>query len=387
MLSIAFRCHKEEFMKEKKLSKYACLNEQALRLKEEQDYQYPYFEDVNRIVFSYSYMRYSDKTQVFAYSKSDHITKRMHHVQMVSLIARRIGRALGLNEDLIEAASLAHDLGHVPFGHFGESVLNEISLNHNEGYFHHNIESVRLLMDLEKKGEGLNLCVQVLDAVMCHNGEFLEGEYYPALKDQDQFLKEYHQSYVDPEITKKLRPMTLEGCVVRISDIIAYLGRDIDDACSLNLLKKNQIPYKIRNVLGIHNKDISETIINDLITNSLGKPYLKLSPKVYEAMKQLKAFNYQHIYEPSLTADQKKFIKEAFYTVYESCLADLRFNNLKADIFRLFVNHKNDVYRQNNTLERIALDYVAGMTDDFLIDTYETVKISKNVYNKKEVSK
>ena len=142
-------------MSKKDLSPYACKDTDAIRFTEEQeDFRPPFFHDIDRILYSYSYLRYMDKTQVFPTKKSDHITRRMYHVQMVSKIARTIGRALSLNEDLIEAASLAHDLGHVPFGHFGEQILNEISLKNNEGYFNHNIESVRLLMNLEKKGEG-----------------------------------------------------------------------------------------------------------------------------------------------------------------------------------------------------------------------------------------
>ena len=149
---------------------------------------------------------------MFTYQKNDHISKRMIHVQMVSKIARTIGRALGLNEDLIEAASLGHDLGHTPFGHVGESILNKISLEQKEGYFHHNIQSVRMLMEIEQGGVGRNLTLQVLDAIMCHNGEFLNQEYHPIKKTKEEFLSEYHASYQDSNVIKHLIPMTLEGC-------------------------------------------------------------------------------------------------------------------------------------------------------------------------------
>ena len=138
------------------LSPYACKDKDAIRFtKETEDIRSPFFHDIDRIIYTYAYVRYSDKTQVYSLKHNDHITKRMLHVQYVSKIARTIGRALGLNEDLIEAAALGHDLGHVPFGHFGESVLNKISLEHQEGYFNHNVESVRLLMNIEKSGNGL----------------------------------------------------------------------------------------------------------------------------------------------------------------------------------------------------------------------------------------
>ena len=153
------------------LSSYATKDEEAIRCtREEEDIRPPFFRDIDRIIYSMAYTRYMDKAQVFTYQKNDHISKRMIHVQMVSKIARTIGRALGLNEDLIEAASLGHDLGHTPFGHVGESILNEISLEQKEGYFHHNIQSVRMLMEIEQGGVGRNLTLQVLDAIMCHNG-------------------------------------------------------------------------------------------------------------------------------------------------------------------------------------------------------------------------
>src|SRR5574344_159727 len=169
------------------LSKFACKNSASIRLnKEENDIRPPFFRDTDRIIYSLSYTRYIDKTQVFTNIDNDNISKRMTHVQMVSRVARTIGRALGLNEDLIEASALGHDLGHVPYGHQGEYILNEISLSHGCGYFNHNIESVRLLMEIENHGLGNNITIQVLDAIMCHNGEFLLGEYAPKKKTKEE---------------------------------------------------------------------------------------------------------------------------------------------------------------------------------------------------------
>src|SRR5574344_2838963 len=178
------------------LSKFACKNSASIRLnKEENDIRPPFFRDTDRIIYSLSYTRYIDKTQVFTNIDNDNISKRMTHVQMVSRVARTIGRALKLNEDLIEAAALGHDLGHVPFGHAGEKILNEISLKNNEGFFNHNIQSVRDLLFVEHNGNGCNLTIQVIDAIMCHNGEIESLIYQPIKKTSEEVLNEYNTSY------------------------------------------------------------------------------------------------------------------------------------------------------------------------------------------------
>lgn len=357
------------------LSPYACHDKEAIRfLQEEEDIRSPFFRDIDRIIYSYAYVRYSDKTQVFSKKGNDHITKRMLHVQYVSKIARTIGRALGLNEDLIEAASLGHDLGHVPFGHYGESILNEISLEYNEGYFNHNIESVRLLMEIENKGKGRNLTLQVLDAIMCHNGEFLLGEYKPKKKTKEQFLEEYESTYHNSKVVKHLVPMTLEGCVVRISDIIAYLGRDIDDACMLGYIKKEDIPKEICDVLGIRNRDIVNTIIMDIIHNSLNKPYIKLSDDIYQAIVALKKFNYKNIYDKSMTKEEKIAVKEMFYGVFKQFLNDVKVENKESKIYSNFLEFKDLTYIQKTSDERKVLDFVSGMTDDYFTTCYHECK-------------
>ena len=252
------------------LSEFACLDENSYRFKEEEsDIRTPFFRDIDRIIYSLSYVRYIDKTQVFSNNENDMISKRMTHVQMVSKIARTIGRALNLNEDLIEAASLGHDLGHVPFGHVGESILNKISLRYGAGYFNHNVQSVRTLMVLENYGLGSNISVQVLDAILCHNGESLDGVYRPCVKTKEEFLEEYNLSYKDKSILKNIKPMTLEGCVVRISDIIGYIGKDVDDAMRLGVVIKNDIPFSITSVLGCDNRSIVNTIVLDIIENRM----------------------------------------------------------------------------------------------------------------------
>ena len=175
----------------------ACKDSDAiyLNVEEERDFRTPFFRDIDRILYSLSFQRYMDKTQVFSFKDNDHLTKRMIHVLYVSKIARTIGRELGLNEDLIEAGALGHDLGHTPFGHVGEAILNEISLKNGCGYFNHNVHSVRLLMNIENYGNGKNITLQTLDAILCHNGEIVEGIYKPCKKSKQEFLKEYESTY------------------------------------------------------------------------------------------------------------------------------------------------------------------------------------------------
>ncbi len=356
----------------KYLSKYACLDEEAIFFKEnKKDIRTSFFRDTDRIIYSLSFIRYQDKTQVFSFINHDHISKRSIHVQFVSKIARTIGRALNLNEDLIEAAALGHDLGHVPFGHTGEDILNTISLSHNEGYFNHNIESVRVLKNIENYGKGLNISVQVLDAIMCHNGEFPLGKYEPKKKTKEEFLKEYEDSYKNKNID--LRPMTLEGCVVRVSDLIAYLGRDIDDAVRLKRIKREDIPEDIASILGITTKDIVNTCILDIVNNSIGKNYLLFSENIYQAIVKLMKFNYENIYFKSLTDDDRKKLKEMFNLLFDTYLNDLNNNNESSPIINSYLNNMCDDYKNNNTHERIVIDYIAGMTDDYFISEYKRI--------------
>ena len=359
---------------ENTLSKYAYKSEDATYLsKHKNDIRTSFFHDIDKIIYALSYIRYMDKTQVFSFDRNDHITKRMLHVQYVSKIARTIGRALNLNEDLIEAIALGHDLGHVPFGHVGESILSEISYKNGCGYFNHNIHSVRMLMNIENYGKGLNISVEVLDGIMCHNGEIAAEIYHPNFKkNQKEFLDEYNNSYHNKD-TSNLISKTLEGCVVRISDLIAYLGRDIEDAIRMKLIKEEDIPDSIKNILGIKNKDIVNTFILDIINNSLDKPYIKLSKDVFEALEALKSFNYQNIYNK--VSSKEKYLKyqEMFNSLFNKYLNDLNNNNEDSLIFKSYLNNMDKTYYDNNSKERIVIDYIAGMTDDYFIKQYNKI--------------
>lgn len=354
---------------EENMSMYATKSSDGVRLKEfKEDIRPNYFRDIDKIIYSHCYSRYIDKTQVFSFKNNDHITKRIIHVQLVSKIARTIGRALNLNEDLIEAISLGHDVGHVPFGHVGESILNEISLKYLDEPFKHNVQSVRNLMVLENNGRGINLCVQVLDGILCHNGEKLQKIYNYKHKTTEEFIKEYNKCYTKEKFD--LVPMTLEGCVVRLSDVIGYLGRDIEDAITLGIIDKEDIPINIRKKLGENNSSIISLIINDVIINSINKPYIKLSDEYYNLMNELLDFNYKNIYAKAYTNDEKNKIKEMFNDIYKSYLIDLETNNINSSICKVFLNEMNEEYKNNTSNERIVIDYISGMTDDFFVNEY-----------------
>lgn len=353
-------------------SKYATKDKEAIRLKKyEEDIRPEYFRDIDRIIHSLSYTRYIDKTQVFSLSNNDNISKRIVHVTLVSKLARTIGRALGLNEDLIEAIALGHDLGHVPFGHVGETILNDLSLKYTNTYFNHNVQSVRLLMELENNGIGSNLTIQTLDGILCHNGESCFEKYEPREKSVADFLKEYENCYTDKSIIKKLVPMTLEGCVVRICDIIGYIGRDIEDAIRLGVLKKEDLPKEITNILGTDNKTIVNTILLDIIKNSINKPYIKMSKEIYESLIALKAFNYEYIYNKANTKEQITKYKNMFTTLFEIYLRQLDNNDKDSTIYQVFLKGMSEEYLKNNSNARKVIDYIAGMTDDYFISEYK----------------
>ena len=365
----SFEKAKKNFLrKEKDLSPYATKSSDAVRFKEEkEDIRPPFFHDIDRIIHSLSYTRYLNKTQVYTLNSNDHVSRRITHVQLVSKIARTIGRALNLNEDLIEAIALGHDIGHTPLGHAGEAILNRLSLKELGEYFAHNIQGVRYYMNVATDGKGLNLTLQTLDGIMTHNGEMLSPIYEPMAKDKEEFLREYNESYKDLEKSKKYRPMTLEGCVVRISDIIGYIGRDIEDAIMIDRFKRSDIPESIRDVLGDNNRDIVNTIVLDIINESIDKPYIKMSDKVYNSLFALKKFNNDNIYSKSMTKEELDYYEKGINKLYHIYLEDIKSNNKESIIYKIFLNHQDKSYIESTNIKRQVIDFIAGMTDDFLI--------------------
>lgn len=369
--------YKELMLKnEKYLKEYATKDKDAIRLygNLSDDIRPNFFRDTDRIIYSLSYTRYIDKTQVFSDKQNDHISKRIIHVQLVSKIARTIGRALSLNEDLIEAIALGHDIGHVPYGHLGERFLDEISMRYNEGHFMHNVQSVRTLMFLEDNGIGKNLTVQTLDGILCHNGEFVSDLYKPKQKTVDDFLNDYYNCYKDITYIKQLVPMTLEGCVVRISDIIGYLGRDIEDAVRLGVFSIDEIPESLKEILGDNNRDIVSTITQDIIENSLDKDYIKMSPKIYAAIRDLKHFNQKHIYDLANSEDEKNQIKKMFNELFDYLYEQLQSENKDNNIYKIYLHNMSEDYLKNTSNARKVIDYISGMTDEFFQEEYNNMK-------------
>lgn len=375
MINLKKMAMESNLKKEESLSEYACKTIDAIRFKKENredefNVRPEFFRDADRILHSTAYTRYMDKTQVFSMFNNDLITHRGLHVQFVSKIARTIGRSLRLNEDLIEAIALGHDLGHVPFGHFGEKVLNDICEKNGLGYFIHNAQSVRVLQEIENGGEGLNITLQVLDGILCHNGEILEKRYEPDYhKTKEQFLEEYNKCWTEKGYDKKIKAMTLEGCVVRIADVIAYIGRDIEDAIIVNLIKREDIPEEIVSILGNTNSQIIDKLVEDLLLNSYGKPYLEFSDEVFEGLKKLLEFNYRNIYNNPKKAENEQKSIQIFHMLYEKYLKEL--NSKDSEIYELYYSQMQEDYTKSNKCGRIVVDFMAGMTDKFFIDQFE----------------
>jgi dGTPase len=355
---------------EKNFSPWACLSRHGIRKREEErilaGHRQNFSLDTDRILHSLAYSRYIDKTQVFYLIKNDHITHRVLHVQLVSKIARTIGRLLRLNEDLIEAISLAHDIGHTPFGHDGEKFLSELSEQHGVGHFFHNIQGVRFLEKIERKGKGWNLTLQVLDGILSHDGEVHSQALHPDKKrDFDLLETIMKDKQIHPSM--EIRPMTLEGCVVRMADTISYVGRDIEDAIRLGLIIRGNIPEQSRRTLGETNGTIVYTLVEDLVANSLDKPYVSFSEDVALALKKLKEFNQEHIYLSRKVKMQTPKIKVMFGLLFEKYLEDLEKGRMESDIYKEFLEGMASAYTDTTSYPEIVRDFISGMTDDFFL--------------------
>ncbi|MBN2434187.1 MAG: HD domain-containing protein [Spirochaetes bacterium] len=371
------------FNKESNLSKFACLSKDAVDLIPLTDKASPYRtsfgRDVHTIMQTNTYARYMDKTQVFYLFSNQHITHRSLHVQFVSYIARTIGRFLNLNEDLIEAISLGHDLGHPAFGHEGESILNSIAFENGVGAFAHNAQSVRALLNLENNGLGVPVSLQVADGILAHNGEMLQQQYYPCLnKTANQFYKEFELSMKDENHSKNIRPMTMEGCAVKIADVIAYIGRDIEDAIKLKMIKHSSIPREISKVLGQNNDQITETLIGDLISSSYGKEYLGFSMEIFSALCKLKEFNYKTIYFNPLIKSESKKIHRMFHLLFDLYFESLIKEDESSDIFIHFLKDRKNDYNKKTDPARVVIDFMASMTDSFIVNQFNKLFFPKN---------
>jgi dGTPase len=329
-------------------------------------YRQAFSQDVDRILHSLAYTRYIDKTQVFYLTRNDHITHRVLHVQLVSKIARTIGRFLGLNEDLIEAVALGHDIGHTPFGHDGERFLSDLCRSHGIGHFLHNVQSVQFLDRVERKGVGWNLCLQTLDGILCHDGEVHNRALRPKRGKSFETLEaEMAQKKADP--AKPLIPMTLEGCVVRMADTISYIGRDIEDAIRLDYIKRSDLPSESVRILGRTNGTIVYNLVTDVIENSFRRSFISFSPQVSEALIKLKTFNLERIYQNPKIKRHLGEIQHLFHMLFERYAADIEQENVDSAIFTNFLADMSDAYVGNHSTCEIVRDFIAGMTDQYFL--------------------
>jgi dGTPase len=337
-----------------------------------------YVRDVEKILHAPYYNRYSDKTQVFSLYKNDDLTRRALHVQLVSRIARNIGAALGLDCDLIEAIALGHDIGHTPFGHTGEHYLSALLQQHTGRFFNHNVHSVRVLDTLFAR----NLSLPTLSGILCHNGEFGQKDYHP--QPLDSFAAFDHMvegCYRHKATVKQLVPSTLEGCVVRICDMIAYVGKDRQDV--ERLVDAGATPdYSVRGI-GRNNAEIINNISVDVIENSYGKDHISLSAAVYHELEQTKAENYELIYENGAVNQlSDEVLRPMFERLYARLLTDAQRAQRGDTDSYLYRHHIAFVQRQRRhyptasdyQLEepnQIVVDYLASMTDDYFVDLHD----------------
>ncbi len=294
------------------------------------DFRTDFQRDRDRIIYSKSFRRLKNKTQVFCAPEGDHYITRLTHTLDVSQIARSISRSLGLNEDLAEAIALGHDLGHTPFGHVGEKVLGKLS----EHGFWHNEQSLRVVDVIEKNGKGLNLTFEVRDGILQHKSTG--------------------------------KPATLEGEAVSLADRIAYINHDIEDAMRAGILKEEDLPQNAVRALGRRTSERIHTAIEDIYKTSMGQPFVKMSEEVMAATNELRSFMFQNVY--ALTNKQMQERSERMLT----------------QLFRYFTSHVDKLPEPYKRLldeygaDRVVCDYISGMTDRYAINVFEGLFIPTN---------
>ena len=322
-----------EACEEKILSPYGALSKNSTREREETpcEVRTAFVRDRDRILHSKAFRRLKHKTQVFV-SPGDHFRTRLTHTLEVNQIARTVARALRLNEDLTEAISLGHDLGHAPFGHGGESVIDDILSKLGADFsFKHNEQSLRVVDYLEKDGAGLNLTNEVRDGILNHTG--------------------------------KAKPMTLEGQIVKIADRVAYLNHDADDAIRGNILKFNDLPSIISERFGKTQSERIDTMVKDLIHNSMDKKEISMSPEMQEGMNVFRKFMFERVY---LNSDAKK--------------EDHKISRLLEDLYSYYLEHEEELpseymIRRGDSLLRRITDYISGMTDSYAVEVFNSLFI------------
>lgn len=361
---------------DKYLFPYATKNCEARRERKiSHPFRGPYSRDRDHILYSGSFRRYIGKTQViyFAASFDEQLSNRSIHTLQVSQIARTIGKALKLNLELIEAIALGHDLGHAPFGHDGEEILQEICQEKNIGLFFHNVHSLRIVDKLANSCKGMNLTFQVRDGILSHDGEINEKYLKPNRHKTEADLMDYCQKKSQGKQVH-IVPATLEGCVVRMSDAISYVGQDFEDAIRIGILKKDELPEIIRRELGETNTDIINSLVTDIIINSHNRDEMIYSSNIVERFFELKQFNTERIYKSSELKAEKTELETSFKYLFEKFLSDLIRGKKDSLIFKEWIfnrgKNKGADYVSSYLPEQIVVDYIASMTDRYFYNTY-----------------
>jgi dGTPase len=350
------------------LSSFACRDEEAKRLRaeEKQFFRTPYAIDRDRILYSGAYRRYHGKTQVISFSNmiDEEMTNRNLHTTYVSQISRTISKILGLNLELVEAIALGHDLGHTPFGHEGERSLSILCVKHNIGRFYHNVESLHIVDNISRKGAGLNLTFQVRDGILSHDGEAHNTKLVPHRKKTENDLVKYISNLKKGK-EPKMMPATLEGCVVRISDTIAYIGQDIEDAIRYNFLKREEIPLDCRKHLGETNSRIIDSLVKSVVINSYEKDSICFDEETSHYLEKLKKFNYERIYSDENIKRTDPKIEKCMELLFEKYMEDIAKQNINSNIFKHFLNHKIEGYLNTYSDAEKVRDFIATMTDRY----------------------
>lgn len=362
-----------------KLNPHRFLDENVCR-REDKPHDYAtltrsaFARDIEKIINTPAYNRYIDKTQVFSFVKNDDISRRGLHVQLVSRIARGIGSLLGLNCELIEAIALGHDLGHSPFGHAGERFLSSCYHEQTGKYFNHNVHSVRVLDVLYPR----NISLQTLDGVLCHNGEF--EQQVLRLGDITSFEKldeKVSACVEDEQHIANLRPSTLEGCVVRVSDMIAYIGKDRQDALAMGVI--DSLDCFKSSIIGVDNARIINNLTVDIVNNSFGTDRIAMSEEVFADLKRAKRQNYEIIYlKEGMIDDTSNIVEEMFFELYHRLLEEAKAGNLDSPLYRHHVKQLERASRSfdvdaylNQDPNTVVVDFIASMTDSYFMSVYE----------------
>lgn len=361
------RMEAEQF-EEQTLHSNASFSKNHLRFNgSENDQRLPYKRDVDRIVHSKSFARYSEKTQVVYMIENDHITKRGLHVQFVNNYARGIGQILRYNLDLVEAIALGHDVGHPPFGHEGEEYLSRLSEEYGNGKYAHPYQSCRLFSVIEP----LNLGLAVYDGFLCHDGGMNGSVIKPNFgKTWEVHREELQLKKADPD--KNILPGTLEGCLVKLCDTVSYLGKDFEDAIMLKLIHREELP---ETCLGNTNREMLSHVSRDIIKSSYGKDYIAVSDETYEALIQIRKFNFERIYRrPEIKVESVR-VQRAYHILFETLVSDFSERNKESFLWREFLHNKPMAYIEETSPVQMVVDFISGMTDRYFVRTLEKLTV------------